>query len=221
MISWLTDPVAYWESDRISFIIIWLSFFALIAIIVANIKTPGKILQNIDTAIDKLAIFLNILAAAWIMMMAWVVLIDVIALGIRKPIEGGTEMVANSVIVILFAQIPLAIRHGGMIRTTIIYDNAPKRMKAIIDGFAYILGMIFFAAIANGGWDNMVLGFARHEFQIIGKGTFPLWPFRYVPVWFSVLAVVIYGFLFINLFVKSAEERAHDEAEGAPSSPAH
>lgn len=211
--------VEYWGRDSISFVIIWASIVAVLAIAIANINDVRQILPNIDRAIEKVAVFLNMLAAAWIMTMAWIILVDVIALGIRKPIEGATEFIAASVIVILFAQIPLAIRHGGMIRTTIVYDNAGPKGRAAIDAVAYTLGFIFFIAIAVGGWHNMVIGFERHEFQNIGKGTMPLWPFRYVTVWFSVLAAVIYALMFVNLFVKTADDRAQDEAEGAASPP--
>jgi TRAP-type C4-dicarboxylate transport system permease small subunit len=216
--------VAYWVTDPISFVIIGVFIAAILAIALSNPRSPMQIFNNIDSAVDRLASLLNILAAAWILVMAWIVLVDVLALGLVsiehslersrgtilswdfKPMEGATEIIANSVIVILFAQIPLAIRHGGMIRTTIVYDNAGRKLRNSIDGVAYVLGIMFFAAIAIGGWENMVLGYFRQEFQIAGRGTLPLWPFRYVTVWFSVLACLIYILLFIKLFLGQETE---------------
>lgn len=207
--------IEYWTVDPISFVIIWLGLAAFLAIVLSNLRSPRQVYYNVDRLIDKLATLLNVIAAAWIMMMAWLVLIDVIALAMSRPIEGTREIIANSVIVILFAQIPLAVRHGGMIRTTILYDNAGPKLQATIDGLAYILGIIFFVAIAYGGWENMVLGYFRQEFENIGKGTIPLWPFRYIYVWFSVLAAIVYGLMLIGLFAKTADQRVTEEAEGA------
>ncbi|MCZ6605366.1 MAG: hypothetical protein O7A03_09520 [Alphaproteobacteria bacterium] len=53
----------------------------------------------------------------------------------------------------------------------------------------------------------MVLGYYRQELEFIGKGTLPLWAFRYVVVWFSVLAALIYVLMIVNIFVKPASER--------------
>ena len=211
--------VDYWDKDPVSFVILGVLLATVLSIGVPNLLRPGQIYMNIDRAVEKFARLLNMIAAAWIMVMAWVVLIDVIALANRTPIQGAREFLSNSVIAILFAQIPLAIRHGGMIRTTIVYDNAGPRIKGWIDGISFALGMIFFTAIAVGGWDNMVIGFDRKEFENVGKTTMALWPYRYITVWFSVLAALIYGLMFIKLFIRTYDERLAEEMEGAREIP--
>ncbi|MCZ6605367.1 MAG: TRAP transporter small permease subunit [Alphaproteobacteria bacterium] len=125
--------LAYWDRDPISFSIIAVVLAAVLAVALTNLRTPKQIYFNIDSAVDKMCLFLNVVAAAWIMMMAWVILVDVVTLALKRPIEGGREIIALSVITILFLQIPLAIRHGGMIRTTIVYDNVGPKIRDVID----------------------------------------------------------------------------------------
>ena len=205
--------VSYWEQDPISFVIIGVLAAAILSIIIGNLRSPSHIYRNFDRLIDRIATVLNVAAAALIMVMAWMVLVDVVALAFEIPVQGVTELIADSVIVVLFMQIPLAIRRGGMIRTTLLYDNANQFIKNTIDFVSYSLGFIFFACIAFGGWENMIIGFQRQEFENVGNFTIPLWPLRYVTTWFSVLAATIYALELANIFLKTPEERVAQHGE--------
>lgn len=144
-------------------------------------------------SLGSLANVLNIVAAAWLLILAFVILYDVIGRAVfNSPFLGAREILGNSVVAILFLQVPLAIHRGNMLRTTLIYDLAGRNGKRIINIITFLLGVGFFVAMGVGGWDDMITGWRIREFEGIGALELPVYPIRTMAVFLSFFGAVIY-----------------------------
>ena len=152
---------------------------------------------------------LNAVAAAWLMLLAMVILYDVVARGVFDvPFMGAHEIVGGSVVGILFLQLPNAIQRNGMARTTLIYDKMHPWGRFVIDGTTSIFGLIFFCAIAIGGWPDMVIGWQIGEFEGIGALEVPVYPIRTLTVALSALSALVYLLFLTDLIRHSTYRRA-------------
>lgn len=151
-------------------------------------------------ALDKIVNALSIVAAVWLMLIAVVIFLEVTGRGLFDMFLGGDEIVTNSVPAIVFLQVPLAIRVGSMLRTTIVFDHLGKRGRHFINGLSYSLGAILFAAIAVGGWTDMIRGWEILEYQGIGALEVPVYPIRTIIIGSAILIVLIYSAMLAQVF---------------------
>jgi TRAP-type C4-dicarboxylate transport system permease small subunit len=153
---------------------------------------------------------LNALAAAWLVLLAVIILYDVVGRGVfDAPFMGAHEIVGNSVVGILFLQLPNAIQRSGMARTTLIYDKMGPWGRNLIDGSTSVCGIVFFCGIAIGGWGDMITGWQIGEYEGIGALEVPVYPIRTLTVVLSFLSATIY-LLFLIDIVRHVSRRPTD-----------
>jgi len=172
--------------------------------------------------LDKTTNVLSIVAAVWLMLIAVVIFLEVTGRGLFGVFLGGDEIVTNSVPAIVFLQVPLAIRYGSMLRTTIVFDRLGKKGRHFINGLSYCLGVILFVAIAVGGWTDMIRGWEIMEYQGIGALEVPVYPIRTIIIGSAILIVLIYSTLLAQVFVgrdqtPGAQGPESELAEGSDS----
>lgn len=156
---------------------------------------------------------LNTLATVWVFLLAFVILADVIGRGFfNAPLQGTKEIVANSIAAIVFLQFPLAIQKGALLRSTFLVERLPGLVQRLIDGIGYLLGAALFAAMALGGWDDMIIGWQIGEIE--GEGAFrvPVYPVRTVIVVLSAIGAILFLMLLVGLFLRRS---GGDEREDA------
>ena len=130
---------------------------------------------------------------------------DVVSRGMfNKPVPGTAEMVANTLVALVFLQLPFAVLSNGMIRATVVYDAANDAGRLAIETFTCILGIFICGAIAYGGWRPMLEAIEIGAYE--GEGAFrvPVWPVRIVLVAMSALAAIAYLAMLINAWRKGA-----------------
>lgn len=135
---------------------------------------------------------LNATAAIWAFVLAFVILADVLGRIVGFAVQGTVELVANSIVAIVFLQFPLTIARGSFLRSTVIYDAVPDRGRQIIDLFSCLLGLGIFVGIAWGGWADMITSFRIGEFEGEGALRVPVYPTRAIIFVMSVLSVLCY-----------------------------
>lgn len=121
---------------------------------------------------------------------------------INHPIEGVAELVATSVIVIVFLQLPATLRHGRMSRADLFIDpylqrrpRAGRRLRA----FFSAAGIFACGVIAYASWKPLVRAWVDQEFLgVEGSFTFPTWPMRAIVVLGAALAAIQYLLLVIQ-----------------------
>jgi TRAP-type C4-dicarboxylate transport system permease small subunit len=143
--------------------------------------------------IDGLNAIGSLLIAAVMLMMCTDVLMRNL---LNRPIDGVAEMVAMSIVVIVFLQLPGTLRHGRMSRADLFIDPFVRRRPAAgrrLRALYSLVGIFACCLIAYASWPPLVRAFNNNEFLgIEGVFTFPMWPMRAVVVLGSVLAAVQY-----------------------------
>ncbi len=115
---------------------------------------------------------------------------------LNKPIDGVAELVATSIIVIVFLQLPATLRHGRMARADLFIDpfiqRRPKPGRALRALFS-LVGTAACGVLAWASWPMLSRAWEDQEFfGIEGVFTFPVWPMRAVVVLGASLAAVQY-----------------------------
>jgi TRAP-type C4-dicarboxylate transport system permease small subunit len=139
-----------------------------------------------------------VIAAIMLLMCADVLLRDLA----NTPIPGVAELVATSIIVIVFLQLPATLRHDRMSRADLFLDpllqrqpTAGKRLRGVFSLF----GIFACGVIAYSSLPTLIRSWSGAEYLgIEGVFTFPTWPMRAVVVMGSALAAVQYLLLAIQ-----------------------
>ncbi|MCO5160227.1 MAG: TRAP transporter small permease [Mesorhizobium sp.] len=151
------------------------------------------------TRSEGMASLLNAMAAIWAFALAFVILVDVAGRLVGFTFQGTVELVANSIVAIVFLQFPLTIVRGSFLRATVIYDTVADRARKSIDLISCLLGLGIFVAIAWGGWSDMITSFRIGEFEGEGALRVPVYPTRAIIFAMSVLCAVCYLRLIVSL----------------------
>lgn len=147
--------------------------------------------DNIQTRVSKI---LHIVSSAWVLVLAVIILVDVVGRAVfNHPLLGTAEIIKNSVVAILFLQIPLAILVGAMLRTTIILDWVGPRFRAAIELVACSLGLLFFVALAVGSYEPLLEAWRIGEYEGEGAMRVPTYPVRAIVLAMAVLSASIFS----------------------------
>lgn len=147
-----------------------------------------------------------VIAAVMLLMCADVLLRNLA----NRPIDGVAELVASSIVVIVFLQLPATLRHGRMARADLFIDPfirrrpcAGRRLRALFSA----AGMLACAAIAHASWPMLARAWRDAEFLgVQGLFSFPTWPMRAVVVLGAALAAVQYLLLALQDLADSVHE---------------
>jgi TRAP-type mannitol/chloroaromatic compound transport system permease small subunit len=143
--------------------------------------------------IDALNAVGSVVIAAVMVLMCADVLMRNLA---NRPIDGVAELVATSVIVIVFLQLPATLRHGRMSRADLFIDpfiqrrpRAGKKLRALFS----LAGVFACGVIAYATWPVLEQAWGDAEFWgVEGVFTFPTWPMRAIVILGSALAATQY-----------------------------
>ena len=91
----------------------------------------------------------HILAAFWLFALAILITLDVASRALlNAPFTGTAEIVANSVVSIVFLQLPSAVRSGGMLRAEVLDAFMSDAFRRNVQRVASVLGAVLFLADA-------------------------------------------------------------------------
>ena len=151
---------------------------------------------------DRLSKFLMVVAAAWAFGLSFLVLGNIIGRFVfDSPIYGTAEIVAASIVIIVFLQVGYAIRSRSMLMADFLVVHLPDIVQRILLAVGYLLGAAFFLMIITGGWEESILSYVEGEFEGEGALRVPSWPARWVVLLGSALATINYLVLaYIDVF---------------------
>ena len=158
--------------------------------------------MNLITLSDRISKFLMVLAAIWAFGLTFMILADVIGRGVfAAPINGTTELVTASIVIIVFLQAGYAIRSRSMLRADFLVVHLPPGIQRVLLAIGYLLGAAFFLMIITGGWDESIRSFTEGEYEGEGALRVPSWPARWTVMGGSALALINYLVMaYIDLF---------------------
>jgi TRAP-type C4-dicarboxylate transport system permease small subunit len=149
--------------------------------------------MSIITLSDRLSKFMMIVAAAWTFGLAFLVMGDIVGRTVfDSPIYGTAEMVAASIVIIVFLQVGYAIRSRSMLKADFLVVLLPVPVQRVLLALGYLLGAGFFLMIITGGWEESIKSFVEGEFEGEGAMRVPSWPARWTVIVGSALAVINY-----------------------------
>lgn len=153
----------------------------------------------------------HLLAAFWLFAIAFVICADVLSRALlNAPFAGTAEVVANSVVSIVFLMLPSAVRSGGMLRAEVLDMRLPPRLRRLLHGAGYILGALLFIAVAFSAWPAMVEAWQISEYA--GNEStikIPLAPIRTLLVVMSAMAAINFLLMAVESFGHAATGARH------------
>ena len=144
---------------------------------------------------DRLTKLLMILGAIWAFVLCFFILADIIFRALNLPISGTKEIVANSVVIIVFMQVGFAVRSESMLRADFLIVTLPKPAQKALLIFAYLLGAALFFFLLKAGITPALRSFAGGEFDGEGALKVAVWPARFAILIGAGLAGVNYVLL--------------------------
>ena len=151
---------------------------------------------------DSMSKFMMVDAAIWAFGLAFLILANIIGRSVfNSPVYGTAEIVATSIVIIVFLQVGYAIRSQSMLRADFLVIHLPYPIQRFFLVLGYSLGAVFFLMIITGGWEESVLSYIEGEFEGEGALRVPSWPARWMVMIGSVLALINYLVLaYIEVF---------------------
>jgi C4-dicarboxylate transporter, DctM subunit len=153
----------------------------------------GRPSSPLGYLIDGLNAVGSVVIAAVMVLMCADVLLRNIA---NQPIDGVAELVATSIVVIVFLQLPATLRQGRMSRADLFIDPLVQRRPAAgkaLRALFSLVGVFACAVIAYATWPVLARAWSDAEFWgIEGVFTFPTWPMRAVVILGAGLASLQY-----------------------------
>lgn len=142
---------------------------------------------------DRLSKFLMVVAATWTFGLAFLVMGNIIGRTyFDAPIYGTAEIVAASIVIVVFLQTGYAIRSRSMLRADFLVVHLPEKVQRTLLAIGYLLGAAFFLMIITGGWDESIRSFVDGEYEGEGALRVPSWPARWTVLVGSGLAMLNY-----------------------------
>ena len=156
---------------------------------------------------DRLTKLMMILGAAWAFILCFFILADIIFRALNVPLYGTKEIVANSVVMILFLQVGFAVRSKSMLRADFLVVMFPPKLQKALLILSYLLGALFFLYLLKAGIKPALRSFANGEFDGEGALRVPVWPTRFAILLGAGLAGVNYLILMAIEFLDLQVER--------------
>jgi len=149
--------------------------------------------MSVRVVSDKISKFMMVMAATWAFVLTFIIMADIIGRGVfNDPVQGVREIVANSIVIIVFLQAGYAIRSRSMLSADFIVNRFPPWVRRVALALGYLLGVAFFVLIIWGGWRLAIDSWVGGEFEGEGALRVPAWPTRFTILLGSALAVVNY-----------------------------
>ncbi|WP_420011541.1 TRAP transporter small permease [Tateyamaria sp.] len=146
---------------------------------------------------DQLTKLLMILGAVWAFFLCFFILADIITRAMNMPISGTKEIVANSVVMIVFLQIGYAVRSQSMLRADFLVEMMPQIVQKLLLILAFALGAALFFFLLKAGIKPAVRSFVNGEFDGEGALRVPVWPTRWMIIFGAGMAGINYTLLAI------------------------
>jgi TRAP-type C4-dicarboxylate transport system permease small subunit len=159
-------------------------------------------MMSFVTFSDRLSKFLMIAAAVWAFGLAFLVMGNIIGRTVfDAPIYGTAEIVASSIVIVVFLQAGYAIRSRSMLKADVLVIHLPEKVQKVFLAFGYFLGAAFFLMIITGGWEESIRSFVEGEYEGEGALRVPSWPARWTVLIGSGLAMINYLVMaYIDIF---------------------
>ena len=166
-------------------------------------------MDSINRWNEKITRYLLVFAAVLAFSLCFLVVADVIGRVVfNRPVQGTTEMVSLTIVMVCWLQAGFAIRSGGMLHVDSISNLMSPRFQSWMAAFGALAGVIFFGVLFIGSFEGAEHAWVSDEFEGEGVLRVPVWPTRFAMVLGSGLATLNYILMLIR--------HCHSALEGLP-----
>ena len=123
---------------------------------------------------------LALTVGAWLVVaVAALVASDVVGRSLLgHSISGTVELARNTVVLIVFCQVPAAILEGKMLRVVALFSRMPPIWQLVIEAFAAVLAAALFTGLIFSAIEPMLGAFRSGEADGLGALKVPMGPVR-------------------------------------------
>ena len=157
-----------------------------------------------------------VFAAAWAFGLSFLVMANIIGRTYFDfPIYGTAEIVAASIVIVVFLQAGYAIRSRSMLKADFLVEHLPDKVQRILLAIGYLLGAAFFLMIITGGWEESIASYVEGEYEGEGALRVPSWPARWTVLIGSGIAMMNYLVMaYIDVFKPELQDSEVAAAAG-------
>ena len=154
---------------------------------------------------------MNAVGTAWILVLMLLLNADVFGRDVfGTPVRGVTEIVAMSIVGIVFLQLADTLHAGKFTRAEVLLGYLQRRHRRLaraLQGVYHLVGAMLLAVICWASWSPLMEAFKIGEYVgAVGDFMAPMWPVRLIIVFGSACAALTFLFLARSDF-KSASTR--------------
>ena len=154
----------------------------------------------LSRAFEIWVVMLNSIGTAWIFLLMLIINADVLARFLfNAPIDGVPEMVALSIVGIVFLQLSDAVRAGRLTRSDGFFNRVvarKPRLGLLLNTFYDLCGIAFFVAILFGAIPIFIEAYQGDYYAgTEGILTVPVWPIKLVLVISCITVVAVFASL--------------------------
>lgn len=136
-------------------------------------------MNNFLRGVDSVTKAMMILTAFCAFGIAFLILVEVTARNTGIRFYGAAEYIRNVLIVIVFLQLPFAVRIRSMLVVDIFVGSLPQRFSVPVAAFGYLLGALFFGAVAAGSIGPAIDAWVEGQYEGEGVVDVPAWPAKF------------------------------------------
>ena len=134
---------------------------------------------------QRLGRWLNALGTLWIVALMLLINADVLGRNLFKaPVRGVTELVALSIVGIVFLQLADTLHSGRFTRADVLLDRLKRTrpvLAARLQALYHLIGAALMAVILWAAWSPLMEAIRIREYVgAIGDFTAPVWPVRLI-----------------------------------------
>ncbi len=143
---------------------------------------------------------LNALGTLWILSLMVLIVADVLGRNLlASPVRGVPELVALSIVGIVFLQLADTLRAGSFTRADVLLDRLQKTRPGVADALHMLfhaVGGALMLVILRASWDPLVESVRIKEYVgSIGVFEAPVWPIRLITLIGLSLTALVYFLL--------------------------
>lgn len=168
--------------------------------------------------VDRVTSVMNAVGTAWILALMLLISADVAGRGLfGDPINGVPEMVALSIMGIVFLQLANTLRAGRLTRSDALLSALRRRAPRLatgLDALFHLAGALLVWVILSSFYPRFTRSWQRDEFVgAIGNFTAPTWPINLIILIGAAAMLITFLLTAISLGVQSIRGPAPPSAD--------
>lgn len=155
--------------------------------------------------LDKVTVGLSVIGTLGIFGLMIIIVADVIARGAGTPLAGVPEIVAMSILSIVFLQLANTVARGQLTRSDmllgILARRAP-RLGVVLDALMHLAGAVLVGVLVNAFWPLFIRTWTRNDtIGTVGQFLAPLWPAYGIVLIGSIVLCAVFAMRTLSLTV--------------------